>query len=108
MIFKNDFGFSTAISNKNADGTYKNMYISVQFPKNDMDAERISNKTKINILNGFLSFYENTAGVPKVKLIVMSYEIKDENRPARKDDDPFESADITASMDDIDDDDLPF
>lgn len=70
MIFKNDKGYSTTISKKNEDGTYENMFISVNFKGN----AEIENKTKINIKNGFLSFYKNKAGYSFVKLVVMEWQ----------------------------------
>ena len=33
MIFKSEYGYSTAISNKNQEGQYDKMYVSVQLPK---------------------------------------------------------------------------
>ena len=75
MIFKNNIGYSTTISNKKTDGTYDNLIINVSFPK----GTEIENKTKINILNGFLSYYKNKVGLPLIKLVVMDYELIDEN-----------------------------
>ena len=49
MIFTNDKGYSTTISNKKEDGTYENMFIAVNFRK----GVSVDNKTKINITNGF-------------------------------------------------------
>lgn len=107
LLFKNDFGFSTSISNKNPDGTYENMAISVQFRKGDMDAQRIPNKTKINIKNGFLTFYKSTNGMPKIKVVVLDYEVLgDINKNSDSYDDPFvASQEVTVNYDD---DDLPF
>ena len=45
MIFKSEYGYSTAISNKNQDGEYENMYLSVQLPK----GVELENKTMIEI-----------------------------------------------------------
>ena len=45
--------YRAGLSTKNKDGEYENGYIDVRMPK---DVE-IENKTKINITNGFLSFY---------------------------------------------------
>lgn len=70
MIFSNDKGFSTTISNKKEDGTYENMFIPVNF-KRDIS---VPNKTKINILDGFLSFYKTRDGLPKIKAVIMSFE----------------------------------
>lgn len=105
IIFKNDLGFSTSISNKKQDGTYENMYISVQFPKNDERAQEMPNKTKIYITNAFLSFYKSTAGQPKVKLVVRDYKILTEEKPIQVNDDPFD--DMVTDINEYGDD-LPF
>lgn len=113
IIFKNDLGFSTSISNKKQDGTYENMYISVQFPKNDERAQEMPNKTKIYITNAFLSFYKSTAGQPKVKLVVRDYKILTEEKPAEKpmqeSDDLFDDRfdDMVTNINEYGDD-LPF
>ena len=71
LIFKNDKGaYSTSISKKKEDGTYENMKISVNFKK----GTELENKTKINITNGFLSFWKNNQGLPQLKLVVMEFE----------------------------------
>ena len=71
FIFKNDKGaYSTSISKKNEDGTYENMRISVNFRK----GTELENKTKINVTNGFLSFWKNNQGLPQLKLVVMEFE----------------------------------
>ena len=107
MLFKNDFGYSTSISNKKQDGTYDNMAISVQFRKGDMDAQKIPNKTKINIKDGFLSFYNSTAGDKKVKLVILDYEIAESSKNENVgNEDPFTKPDIDV-VDDYTDD-LPF
>jgi hypothetical protein len=70
MIFKGEYGYSTAISKKNEDGTYDKMYLSIQLPK----GTELENKTKINITNGFLSFWKNNQGLPQLKLVVLEFE----------------------------------
>ena len=70
MIFKGEYGYSTAISKKNEDGTYDKMYLSIQLPK----GTELENKTKINITNGFLTFYKTKEGLPKPKIVVMQFE----------------------------------
>lgn len=70
IIFKNEFGYSTSISKKNEDGTYDKMYLSIQLPK----GIELENKTKINITNGFLTFYKTKEGLPKPKIVVMQFE----------------------------------
>lgn len=74
MIFKNDYGYSTSISNKNQEGQYDKMYLTVQFPK----SVELENKTLINIKDGFLSFYKTKVGLPKVKIVVKDYEIAED------------------------------
>lgn len=76
MIFKGDYGYSTSVSNKKPDGTYDKMYISVQMPK-DVELE---NQTTINITNGFLSFYKTKEGLPKAKIVVLDYEVKNKKQ----------------------------
>lgn len=71
MIFKSEYGYSTAISKKNQDGEYERMYLSVQLPK----GVELNNKTMIYIKNGFLSFYNTKDGLPKLKIVVMEYTI---------------------------------
>ena len=73
-IYTKDFNgkklYSTGISRKEQDGTYKNMYVSVQFRQ----GVEIEDKTDINIINGFLSFYETKEGLSKVKKVVLDFE----------------------------------
>ena len=60
----------TTISNKKEDGTYKNMYLAVNFRK----GTEIENKTKINILDSFMSFYKDKNGLSRLKIVVMEFE----------------------------------
>lgn len=76
MIFKSEYGYSTTISNKNQNGEYERMYLSIQLPK----GVELENKTFINITNGFLTFYKNKQGLPQIKAIVMNYEIDEEEQ----------------------------
>lgn len=92
MIFKNDKGYSTSVSNKKEDGSYENMFISINFRK----GVEVENKTKINITNGFLSFYKTKDGLAKPKIVVMEFETSNNTTTQATD---FE---ITS------DDDLPF
>ena len=69
MIFKSEYGYSTAISKKNQDGEYTKIYVSVQLPK----GVELENKTMIEITKGFLSFYNTKDGLPKIKIVVMEY-----------------------------------
>lgn len=70
MIFKSEKGYSTSISNKNQNGEWESMYLSVTMPK----GTEIENKTKINITDGFLSFWKDKNGLAHPKLVVMKYE----------------------------------
>lgn len=75
-IFKNEQGnYSTSISNKKEDGTYEKMYIAVNFRK----GVEVENKTKIDIKDSFLSFYKTKEGFSKIKIVVMSFDIKQED-----------------------------
>lgn len=85
MIFKNDKGYSTTISNKKQDGSYDKMYITVQLPK----GVELENKTMILILDGFLSFYKTKDGLAKIKIVVQKYEIAEKyNMPGFETTDP--------------------
>ena len=108
MIFKNDFGYSTTISNKKQDGTYENMSIVVQFRKDDAEAQKIPTKTKINIINGFLTFYNSTSGEKKVKAVILDYEVVEKKEEGDSYQDPFANVNYDVSSDVSDDDDLPF
>ena len=69
MIFKSEYGYSIAISNKNQEGTYDKMYVQVQLPK----GIELENKTMIEITKGFITFYKTKDGLSKLKIIVMEY-----------------------------------
>lgn len=81
--------YSTTISNKNEDGTYENMYISVQFKKDVL----VRNNTNVIIKNGFLTFYKSKDETQKLKLVVLDFDY---------------DCQVEDSTDDYDDDDLPF
>lgn len=72
-IFRKDFDgkpvYSTSIGNKKEDGTYDNMFLQVQLPK---EAD-VNNGDDITINNGFLSFYTDKNGNQKIKVVVMDY-----------------------------------
>lgn len=85
MIFRNEYDgrsfYSTSLSKKLADGTWENGNIGVQFKK---DVE-MHNKTKINVTNGWLTFYKTKDEKPKTVtyLFIMDFEIVgDEQVPA--------------------------
>lgn len=70
MIFKSEYGYSTAISNKNQEGQYDKMYLTVQLPK----GAELENKTMIDVTKGFISFYKTKEGLPKLKLVIQEWE----------------------------------
>ena len=67
IIYKNTYGYSTAISNKKQDGTYERMYVSLQLPK----GVEVENKTYIEITRGFLTYYKDKNGLPKIKIVAL-------------------------------------
>lgn len=67
IIYKNTYGYSTAISNKKQDGTYERMYVSLQLPK----GVEVENKTYIEITKGFLSYFKDKNGLPKIKIVAL-------------------------------------
>lgn len=64
--------YSTTISNKNENGTYDKMYISIQFRKDVL----VSNNTDIIINDGFLTFYKGKDETQKMKLVILDFELK--------------------------------
>ncbi len=73
--------YSTYISNKNIDGTYEKLYLTVQLPRETI----LEDKTEIDITNGFLTFYKDKNGLPKVKMVILEF-IKNENEGSYYDD----------------------
>lgn len=70
IIFKNDKGnYTTSISNKLMDGTWQNAPILVQFKK----GTELENKTKINITNGFMTFFKGQDDKPVFKIVVLEF-----------------------------------
>lgn len=94
IIFKNEYGYSTSISKKNENGTYEHMSVAIQLPK----GTELENKTKINITNGFLTFYKTKGGLPKPKIVVMQFESEYKEQ----------AEDITDDIMSFDGSDLPF
>lgn len=89
--------FTTSISNKQEDGTYKYMPKSIKFKK----GEEPPYTCNIKIKNAFMSFFES--GDKKYDYImVMDYET-DEEENSNKDLEDFDNNVVL-----IDDDDLPF
>ena len=77
MIFKSEYGYSIAISNKNQEGNYDKMYLQVQLPK----GIELENKTMIEIQNGFITFYKTKEGLPKLKLVIMEFTTENNELP---------------------------
>lgn len=72
--FNGKMAYSTKISQKNMNGEWENMFISVQFVKN----EGVQDKEKIEITKGFMSFYKDKNGLAHIKLVVQEYTTEDE------------------------------
>lgn len=70
MIFKNEYGYSTSISNKTKEGQYESMYITAQLPK----GTELENRTRINVTKGFISFYKNKNGLAVPKFVIQEFE----------------------------------
>lgn len=72
-IFKKELNgkelYSTSISNKNQNGDWDKMYLSVQLPRNVV----LENGTDINITKGFLSFYKNNNGFCMPKIVIQEF-----------------------------------
>ena len=87
IVFKSEYGYSTAISNKKQDGSYDKMYLQLQLPK----GVEIENKAYIDITKGFLSFYKDKNGIAKPKIVVMEFnqETQEENYQINESDLPF-------------------
>lgn len=62
--------YSTTLSNKKQDGSYENMYIDVQIPKDAV----VNNGDEVTIQRGFISFYKTKDGLPKVKIVILEVE----------------------------------
>lgn len=98
LVYRNEYGYSTTISKKNQDGSYDKMYVTLQLPK----GVEIENKTYIEITKGFLTFYKDKNGLPKLKIVVM--EFQKENQETEPWTPPAEITENTEIMPD----DLPF
>lgn len=79
-VFKKEFegrtSYSTSLSNKKEDGTYENMYLTVQFKKDNQP--NVGEKgLDINIKNGFVSFFKTNDGNTRLKLVITEYTSND-------------------------------
>ena len=71
IVYKNEYGYYTTIRNKNIEGNYDKMYVTIQLPK----GQELENKSVIIIEKGFLSFYKDKNGLPKVKAVIREFDI---------------------------------
>lgn len=73
MIFRKDFddrpAYSTSLGKKLQDGTYDNAFINVKFKK----GVDIANKTKIDITNGWLTFWKNKEDKPMWEIFINEF-----------------------------------
>lgn len=97
MLFRSQYGYSTSIANKNQEGNYEYMRIDVSLPR----GTELENKTKINVTNGFLSFYKTKDGLAKIKLVVLEYQDQYEQEER-------EAIQNEVSYNELQDDMLPF
>ena len=70
-----NIGYSTSISNKNKEGQYESMYVTIQLPK----GTELENKTKINVTKGFISFYKNKNGLAIPKFVIQEFKTEQES-----------------------------
>ena len=93
-VFTNQYGFSTLA--KNGDDK---MYVSVQFKRGN---EPTQEKARIEIKDAFFSMYKNKAGFAFPKLVIMDYEVIEENKS------DFVPQFTDNDIPPLDDDELPF
>lgn len=74
LIFRNEINgrtmYKTSISNVNMDGQKEYMQVDVQLPKDT----QLHNKTMINILKGFDSFWTGNDGQKHLKYVVLDFQ----------------------------------
>ena len=79
--------FQTSISSKNEDDEYVNMYVDVQFKKDENPDVEDGENLIINIIDGFLTNYEyeskNDTYV-RLKLVVLDYDVIEDEEPKSK------------------------
>lgn len=71
LVFKNERGYSTTISNKDINGNWDRMYITLQLPK----GQELDNRAVILVTKGFLTFYKDKNGMAKPKAVLQEYNI---------------------------------
>lgn len=107
MIFAKEFNGKTfyraSVSSKDKEGKYRRTYIDVRF----MGNVEIKDRTKIDIIDGFLSFYRTKEDKDVFIIVVKAFEevkeIKEQEEP-----DPFEKFGTQITIEDLDNPDLPF
>ena len=90
-IYRKEFGdrtcYTTRIVKKNKDGEYTSAFIPVQFKKEIS----VENKSKINILNGWLDFYINKDDKPVFSIFISEF--------STEEGDPFQSFGNSVELD---------
>lgn len=94
MVFAKEYNgkifYSVGLSKKKQDGEYENGYMDVTFKK----GVEVPNKTKINIIKGWLTFYINKDKRTVTQIFISEFE--------------SEAQDIPSGFSQISDDELPF
>lgn len=85
---KSWLSFSTSIGKKNDDGEYTNIYFDVLFKK-DEAPEVDEGAFEIIIKKGFLTFTTYNDGSIHPAVMVMEYDLKDEDEEDEEDDLPY-------------------
>lgn len=110
MIFAKEFNgkmyYRAGLSRKKDDKTYENGYIDVKLPKD----VQLADKTKINITNGFLSFYKNKEGKDIFYIVVQGFTTDSKLKEEPKEEDVYANFGNSITVDELDDTtpDLPF
>jgi hypothetical protein len=102
MIFAKEHNgrtlYSTSISKKNGE-SFDNAYIDVSFRK----GMKLANKTKIDVKNGWLTFWLDREQKPHWQIFINEFECESQDVPRTK---PPEIPEGFAALED--DDDIPF
>lgn len=74
-IWENAFNgrlyYSTTLGSKKEDGTYENMKINVQIPKDTV----IHNGDDIIVNKGFITFYKDHNGLAHIKIVILELSV---------------------------------
>lgn len=80
VIFAKEFNgkmyYRAGIPRKNEDGSYARAYIDIKLPK----GTNIADRTKINIENGFMSFYKNKNDENIFYIVVQQFKVVSEKK----------------------------